>query len=407
MFTSDELKNDINDAIQCLLFRKFRTILSALGVAIGTMALVGMLSISEGARTEAQKRIQALGIDTIRLENTINTLLESNSREINLAVGLSDQDYHLLSANFESAVIGKFKRLEKQLVLSGSNNVTADVLLINRRWLRAEDIVIEHGREITEEDINQFKQVCLVGNTIAREQSLELFSLISWQGNSCQIIGVLAPKGAILSENTSLSEIDFDRSIVAPINQHVSELNQLTGFTIKLKTDDLEELQDASNKVADLLKRSHPVDDYLVVTPATLLEKAEQEQKMFALVMGTIAGLSLLVGGIGIMNVMLAHVAEQTREIGLRIALGAPQRRVVQLFMFYSITLSCIGTLFGVIAGMLLALGIQYYAQWPVSFSFLSLTVGPFFSLVAGVVFGLYPALKASQVLPNTALRQL
>jgi putative ABC transport system permease protein len=192
-----------------------------------------------------------------------------------------------------------------------------------------------------------------------------------------------------------------------PITQYSSIVDYYTGVTIKLGTSDTLQIKRIGHNISNLLSQTNRTHDYSIVLPATLLEKSQQEQKMFNLIMGSIAGLSLLVGGIGIMNVMLAHLAEQTREIGLRLSVGAQKVRIIQLFLSYSLMLAVTGTFIGIITGMGLTLLIQQYAEWPIKFSFFSLTVGPLFSILAGAAFGLYPAIKASEIQPNTALRQV
>jgi len=403
----NSIKIDINDAFQCLWFRKFRTILSTLGVAIGTMALISMLSISEGAKQEAQKKIASMGINTIRIQNDIHALILNKNDRINLATGLTNTDYTNLKNHYKLAGIAKYRLLEDKNVIYSQRIINSNILLVNEDWFFTENIVVEKGRSINTNDVSEFMQVCLLGFKIAKDLKAKINSLISWQDNSCEVIGILSEKGALMTEGSSLASINFDELVIVPINQFSHQLAYLSGITVKFQTSDLSKLNILSDKIKSILANSHQVKDYLVVTPATLLEKAQQEQKIFALVMGTIAGLSLLVGGIGILNVMLAHVAEQTREIGLRIAVGSSKNRILQLFLMYSFTLTSIGTLFGILAGMLLALGIQYYAKWPVNFSIISLTLGPMLSLVCGIVFGLFPAYKASEILPNTTLRQV
>jgi len=398
--------DDIRDAIQGLLYRKVRSLLSAAGIAIGTAALVAMLSISEGARHQAQVNILALGVDSIRIESKVPVGDKSNFNNLNLFKGIQSEDIESITKSVSTKNIGFFKYRPNEEILLAGRPIQGDVLLVNQAWFSSENIVLDRGRLINEHDLSNYSQVCLLGAKIGQQAKI-LSTSIGWESSSCNLIGVLSKKGKMLIEGSVLSNIDTDNSVIIPITQYSSIIDYYTGVTIKVGISDTVQIKRISENIDNLLRQTHRANDYSILLPATLLEKSQQEQKMFNLIMGSIAGLSLLVGGIGIMNVMLAHLAEQTREIGLRLSVGAQQVRIIQLFLSYSLMLAVTGTLIGIITGMALTLIIQQYAEWPIKFSFFSLTVGPLFSIISGAAFGLYPAIKASEIQPNIALRQV
>jgi putative ABC transport system permease protein len=226
------------------------------------------------------------------------------------------------------------------------------------------------------------------------------------------VIGILQPKGRLLTEGTGLSTLDFDNSVIMPytsfpFGRMLGSRRLLDGLVVRLNDDSEARILSAASQVDELLRSRHRgVRDYRLVVPVSLLREARETQALFALIMGSIAGLSLLVGGIGVMNIMLANVAEQTREIGLRMAVGATKGRIVGLYLCHSMLLCLVGGVLGLSGGILTALGVEYYAQWAVAFSGFGLILGPLSALVTGLIFGLYPAFRAATLNPALALRE-
>lgn len=400
MFRFIQINFDFADAIQCLWHWKYRTLISAIGIAIGTTALIVMLSISEGARVEAEQSIKLLGVDTIRLESL-------SALEHNLATGLTLEDYKRLNSYLPNVSIAAFKYKPAQSILVGNKNVPADVLLVDDNWLSAEKLMVQDGRGFSQIDVTTGNQICIVGNDFHEQSNESINQIVSWAGYSCRVTGVLKETEKRIVEGSVLANIDINHSIILPLSQYSSANRTLTGITIKLNNDDINQIIQVAEDIGPFLNQYHKINDYTIYTPATLLDKYDEEQWLFNLVMGTIAGLSLIVGGIGILNVMLAKVSEQTREIGLRKALGATEYRIQTLFLSYSVLLSVIGTLLGVILGIIATVLLKTFIEWPISFSVFSLSVGPIFSILSGLVFGLYPAVRASKISPYAALRQL
>lgn len=401
------IKIDIKDAWQCLMYRKVRTILSALGIAIGTIALVSMIAIGDGAKKEALRQILSMGITTVRVENKLIELGKSDAYSVNQAIGLTLNDVDRLKIVFKDAGIGAFVKIEAVPIVISDTPKLVDIIYVNIDWIEAESLSTAKGRLINDVDNQNKSSFCNIGaNISSNNRQFNLGDSIRWGDERCSVVGKLTKKEKLLTEGTTLSAIDFNNSVILPISLLSNRLTQLSGITLHFQSEHLSQLEKISAMVTDLLKMAHQgILDFDVVVPAQLLEKSKQEQEVFTLIMSAIAGLSLLVGGIGIMNVMLAHVAEQTREIGLRIAVGATNDRIVMLFLAYSLLITVVGSLSGVIGGIILALLIEVFVSWPVEISLYTIIVGPIFSIVVGILFGIHPAIQATKITPNYALR--
>jgi putative ABC transport system permease protein len=405
------IKIDIHDAWQCLMYRKVRTILSALGIAIGTIALVSMIAIGDGAKKEALRQILSMGITTVRVENKFNELTKSNAYSVNQAIGLTLNDIDSLKVVFKNADIGAFIKIEAVPIVVGTTTKVVDIIYANIDWTEAESLYTINGRLINDVDSQDKSAFCNIGanissNISSNNRQFSLNDSIHWKNESCSVIGKLSKKEKLLTEGTTLSAIDFNNSVILPISLLSNSLTQLSGITLHFQSGQLSQLERIGAKVSDLLQMAHQgIIDFDVVVPAQLLEKSKKEQEVFTLIMSAIAGLSLLVGGIGIMNVMLAHVAEQTREIGLRIAVGATNDRIVTLFLAYSLLITVVGSLSGVVGGVILALLIEIFVSWPVEISLYTIIIGPIFSIIVGILFGIHPAIQATKITPNYALR--
>ena len=407
------LRDDIEDAWLDIRRRPMRSLLSGLGVGIGVAALVAMLSIGAGAERKSMQKFRSLGLQTIRIENASSEIRQTDRSMLNLSQGLSEHDLRALQRAFarEAGVAGLARENHVKSVSSGLET-QAILLGVTPGWTRAERLELAWGRFIWPADEKAGRRVCLVGASIARALRLRPRSAMRADGTPCVVIGALKPKGRLLTEGTGLSSLDFDRAIAVPLSafprRHTfGNARALDGIVIRMRGRDERRLLAIAEKAEGLLKRNHHgVRDYRLVVPLKLLRQAKETQRTFALVMDSIAALSLLVGGIGIMNVMLANIAEQTREIGLRMAVGAPPGRIVSLYLTHAAAISIGGGAWGVLAGMLLALLVQFYAGWSVAFSPLSLLLAPGFALATGLIFGAYPALRASSLQPARALRE-
>lgn len=408
---SQPLLLDIADAWKNLFRRPLRSLLSGLGIGIGVTALIAMLSISEGAKKVAFQKISSMGINTLRVEALPSKSRRSGS-SINLSQGLNHADGVQLGQWLGTrGEVGAYAREDNVLVRAGSKTVTATVLGVSAGWFEAERLTVGSGRFIDDGDIAYRGNSCVIGNSLASALQIDILATIQLGHFPTTVVGVAAPRGRLLTEGTGLSTLDFDRSVILPISsmpfaKSVAGQVLLDGLVISLDVSQEGAILSIAEQVKQLLTRNHRnVDDFHIVVPATLLKEARDSQKVFSLVMGAIAGLSLLVGGIGVMNVMLANISEQTREIGLRMAVGASRGRIISLYLWNSILLTMSGCLWGMVTGVLLALVIEHVAGWEVVFSTFSLIVAPLSAMLTGIVFGLHPARRAAALDPALALR--
>ncbi len=398
---------DFRDSLEGLRRRPFRFLLSGMGIGIGVSALVAMLSIGEGAKQNALSKIESLGVNTLRVE-AVETL--QTRKEANLSKGLSLQDLEQIKllVGSEGDVGGYLKKDEARISFKASSSAT--LLAVTPEWTGAEGVALASGRPLFAEDLKRQQQICLLGGSLARTIRAQVGSLVRIDNTLCSVVGVFIPKGRLLTEGTGLSALDYDNLAVVPftnISSTRAGRDRLDGIVVALSTTEEAAILNTASQLNDLLKQRHRgVKDYLVVAPLNLLVEVRETQRTFSVVMGVIAGLSLLVGGIGVMNVMLANISEQTREIGLRMAVGATKQRIVNLYLWQSVQLTLLSGLWGVIGGVFISLIVQSYAGWPIAFSLVGLLMGPFSATLTGIIFGLHPAMRASSISPALALRE-
>lgn len=403
---------DMKDAYASLSRRPLRSILSSLGIGIGVTALITMLSIGEGAKKTALDKIESLGTNTLRIERLNRSVQAHQGSFDNISKGLNRNDGKYL-ANWlgKRGDVGEYVRKDNVIFSHGQRSIMGTVLGVSSTWFAAEKAQVQSGRQLSVSDSLYQDNVCVIGSNIATSLGVGLSTPILLHNQPSTIVGVFSPKGRLLTEGTGLSSLDFDNTVVLPLTvlQLIApekEKDQLDGMVVILNEPGENNLLAIADQVEQILYSQHRgVADYSIVTPLSLLREVRENQKIFSLIMTTIAGLSLLVGGIGVMNVMLADITEQTREIGLRMAVGASKARIACLYLWNSVLLTLTGAMWGMVNGLLLALLIQHYAGWDIAFSSFSLVAAPLSALLTGIFFGLHPAIRAASLQPAAALR--
>lgn len=402
---------DIRDAWRNLFRRPLRSLLSGLGIGIGVAALIAMLSITEGAKRAAFLKFSSLGLQTLRIEAS-PTKVEQGGSTINLSQGLIYEDgVQLAQWLGERGKVGVFIRKDNVRITVGNKTVVATVLGVSDGWFAAEGLQAVRGRILNERDVAYRENYCVIGNALAVALQADVGSTLQMENHPATVVGVAAGKGRLLTEGTGLSSVDFDNAVILPFSSMpfarvVAGRLLLHGLVVSLDGASEKTVLFLAEQIRQIVLGSHrQVKDFHIVVPLTLLREAEDSQKVFSLIMGAIAALSLLVGGIGVMNIMLANIAEQTREIGLRMAVGASRQRIISLYLCHSILLTMTGAIWGVAVGVLVGLSIEWFAGLPVVFSWFSLLVAPSFAVIAGVMFGLHPARRAAALEPALALR--
>lgn len=351
---------DMRDAFSGLMRRPLRSLLSSLGIGIGVTALIAMLSISEGAKQKALAKIASLGTDTLRIEDSTSSARIEQESLANLSLGLTALDVAKLKAWLdERGTVGSYVRKDNVVVMSGGKSTTVTVLGVSWEWFRAEKLEVRWGRPFDYQDQQSSRSYAVIGSEAARELAVRENSVLKMGSYACTVIGRLTPRGSLLTEGTGLASLDFDRTVVLPVTampygRTVADRRIFDGMVVTIDDPREEVIIKYAERIRQLLLRSHrQVADFRLVVPVSLLKEARESQRLFALVMGAIAGLSLLVGGIGVMNVMLANISEQTREIGLRMSLGASRARIVWYYLWNSILLTLSGASWGFSAGCL------------------------------------------------------
>ncbi len=415
-------------SLDSLVAHKLRTFLTMLGVIFGVGAVISMLSIGEGAKQEALQQISILGINNVIVNARVPDASLSSDQGLARSPGLCLEDARNISefSNLVANVVPQ--RFEAvKTVYFGSAEASVRVVATVPDYIYSSSIEVETGRFITASDIDNFEQVCVLGAKAKRA----LFAFSDPMGESVRIgdlsfkvVGVMADKyiGRGKVEGFELKNLNDD--IYIPYSTAAKKLPRVpatsgesfgrrwvstTTTDQPYQTPELDQLTitvtdlkyvEAVNRLVDrIMQRRHfGVDDYEIVVPESLLRQTEKTQQIFNIVMGAIASISLLVGGIGIMNIMLATVLERTREIGVRRAVGATRRDIMRQFLIESVAICLVGCAVGVAVGVILAKAISFYADWPTIVSIYSIVLAVGVSTGVGVIFGAYPANKAARL---------
>jgi putative ABC transport system permease protein len=387
-------------ALGNLAARKLRTALTMLGMVFGVGAVIAMLSIGAGGEQKALESIGRLGLQNVLVKaKEVKPEDRQELRKKSLGVSLRDGEAIAEAVPNVERVLPRVE-VKAYKILATGGKAKGKVLGLSADYAAVADVPIAEGRFFDKRDQAEHAQVAVVGPTIRRD----LFGYGPAIGRQVKIndvwvevIGILRGDGTDkeiwIPVSTAMRKFDRD-PLDAPVDELVVKVKDgvSTGATAEL--------------IRPLLDRLHGgADDYDIVIPEALLEQRRQTQRIFNIVMGSIAGISLLVGGIGIMNIMLASVMERTREIGVRRAIGARRVDIRAQFVIESFAISLIGGLSGVVIGIVMAKVVAAYAGWPTVITFTSLAVSTGVSMTVGLVSGLYPATRAAELDPIEALR--
>ncbi len=403
---------DLWHAIEQLRQHKLRTALTLLGMVFGVGAVIAMLSIGEGAKQEALRLIESMGLRNVLVE--ARDFDEDTLREIREhSVGLSLGDVRAIVQTLPSVEgVSAEKKIKTWNLFSRQASSDAQVLAVSPEYFDLASLKIARGQVISEDDNRYYAQVAVLGAQAARN----LFPAGEALGHRVKInhlwvkvIGVLEDRDLGKDEFQGVS-LGGDRNrVFIPLETALKrlkfELMDSELDAIRLRLDKKSDPQLSALTVNHLLSRRHGEEkDYDIIIPAALFKQQQQTQKIFTIVMSAIAGISLLVGGIGIMNIMLATVLERTREIGLLRALGARKRDIQVQFLLESATVAGLGAFIGIFFGLLLAFVIQQFAGWPAGWSMMAIVLSVSICLLTGVGFGWYPARQAAALDPIRAL---
>jgi putative ABC transport system permease protein len=423
----------LRESLRGLCAAPFRTLLTMLGVIIGVAAVIAMMSIGGGARQETLNQIQQLGIKNLYISASKLTGSRFDEAKQKLSEGLSRADLQDFLAKIPGLEGGTYEYIfEGARFLSNEDEPKSNLVAVGPDYFDILPAKLKFGRFFHASDFSRAEKVVILGEKLA----FELFGNIDACGSFVQIshnnesqtfriVGVLQnairkEKAAQGQERIQIGERERDRDVYFPYDNlryrfpiylaQESDSEKDPSYaeisTIVLRLEDPETMPLFREFADRILKRRHKeIDDYQIIAPLDLLESSRKVQEIFNLVMIFIAGLSLVVGGIGIMNIMLANIQQRVKEIGIRRAIGATKHDILLQFLFEAVTISVGGGLLGLLAGIIISFVISVITGWltvlSVGAMFISFTV----SVAVGLVFGIFPARRAAEMDPISALR--
>jgi putative ABC transport system permease protein len=399
-------------ALRSLKVNKLRTALTMLGIMIGVAAVIAMVSVGAGAQARVAEQIQSLGSNLI-----IALSGSSNAAGVRLGQGsqltITEEDAAAIAREVPAVQVAAPSSRGNAQVVYGNLNWSTGIQGVTADYFEARDWPIDVGRPILQEDVDGATKVALLGQTTA----LNLFGDADAIGQIIRIkkvpftvVGLLSRKG-----QNSWGQ-DQDDVILVPLSTAkkkvlgVSQANARSVGSISIKVRAGEDMSDAEAQIRDLLRQRHRLqpsqdDDFWLRNLSEVLQTQEESSKVMTYLLAAIASVSLLVGGIGIMNIMLVSVTERTREIGLRMAVGARARDILTQFLVEAVTLSLIGGVIGILLGIGGSNAISALAEWRTVLAPSAVVLAFGFAAAIGIFFGFYPARKASRLDPIEALR--
>lgn len=401
-------RNLFRIAFRAIANNKMRAFLTMLGVIIGVAAVIAMLAIGQGSKRSIRASIEEMGSNMI--------MIHPGGERMG-GVRLSSSDMQSLKLEDYQAIVNQNTYLDKitptvnssgQLIYGG-NNTPSTVYGVNEQYLDIRRYAIGSGEMFTESDIKRAAKVCVVGQTVVDNLFTKgedpLGKTIRFNSIPFRIIGVLEPKGY-----NSMGQ-DQDDLILAPyttVQKRILAITYLQGITAS--AIDESQTQQAIDEISDILRTNHKLrptdeDDFTVRSTQEMSEMMTSTMDMMTILLACIASISLVVGGIGIMNIMYVSVTERTREIGLRMSIGAKGRHILWQFLIEAVIISVTGGIIGVLFGIGASTAINLILKWPIYVQPASVLLSFAVCTLTGIFFGWYPARKASRLNPIDALR--
>ena len=411
-----DLRETVSLSLIGLLSHKLRTLLTMLGIIFGVAAVIAMLSIGEGAKQESLEQIRQMGISNIIVQHWDKEDDQEDSADAdqNKSQGLTWDDARSIE---RICLLAEYVTPQRELKIRAQahgNTFRTMAVGTTADYLTVLDAQMGSGVYFSQEDLRESKRVCVLGADAKRALFFfddPLGGRVKIRNQWFTVIGVLADKGAAGGKIGGVLEVrNTDEDIYIPLTTILSRFHwepadaELSQITVKISAS--KQLQEAAAIVRTILNRRHRgVEDFKIAIPEELLRQSQKTQQIFNIVMGCIAGISLVVGGIGIMNIMLASVLERTREIGIRRALGARRHDILSQFLVESLLVSLLGGLIGVILGYAVPEIITLYAGWRTIVQPWTIALAFGVSASVGIGFGIYPARQAALLNPIDALR--
>jgi len=400
------IKESFHIARRSLMGNKMRSLLTMLGVIIGVGAVITMISIGRGAKADISERIKSLGSNVLSIRPGSQQFGMRHFGRGSMRT-LKSEDAEMLEgkAEYLSAVAPEVR--DRAQVKYGNKNNNVEIIGTTPEYQRVQNSYVEKGSFFTESDVLYKEKVCVVGKTVVKD----IFEETDPIGKQLRINNVAFRVVGVMQEKGSMGPWDMDNRIFVPLSTAQKRLfgtDYVREISVEVKSKD--DIEAAKAEIEKLMRRQHKLSaskesDFNVGDQAEFLKTLEETGKSFTYLLAGIAAVSLIVGGIGIMNIMLVSVTERTREIGTRKAVGAKRRDILRQFLVESLVLSLIGGLFGIFMGIGGARLISRLAGWKTDVSFDAILLAFLFAACVGIFFGIYPARKAARLNPIEALR--
>ena len=387
-----------------------RSILTSLGIIIGVSSVITMISIGSGARIEVEQQIERFGSNNliVRSQSSSNRGVSMGANSVN---SLTLKDMEALKNELPAIkAIAPRVSLSTQIVANG-NNWLATVTGTTNDYFDLGNWKFENGRSFEEEELNSGSRVAIIGKTVQKnlfDTNTPIDEVIRINKVPFTVIGLLDAKGGT-------AWADLDDTVIVPLKTAKQRLvakkfpgDQIRSMTINVRSSDL--LFTTEKDVDTVMRKLHKISangnpDFVIRNYAQFLNARQESSRVMSILLATVAGISLIVGGIGIMNIMLVTVTERTKEIGVCMSVGAKKRDILLQFLIESLMISLIGGLIGIALGLGVIFGVSEYFKWKMSLDYMSIVLSFVFSSSIGIIFGFYPARKAANLNPIDALR--
>ncbi|GIR01016.1 MAG: multidrug ABC transporter substrate-binding protein [Actinomycetota bacterium] len=387
-----------------------RSILTSLGIIIGVSSVITMISIGSGARIEVEQQIERFGSNNliVRSQSSSNRGVSMGANSVNT---LTLKDMEALKEELPAIkAIAPRVSLSTQIVANG-NNWLATVTGTTNDYFDLGNWKFENGRSFEEEELASGSRVAIIGKTVQKnlfDTDSPIDEVIRINKVPFTVIGLLDAKGGT-------AWADLDDTVIVPLKTAKQRLvakkfpgDQIRSMTINVRSSDL--LFKTEKDVDTVMRKLHKISangnpDFVIRNYAQFLNARQESSRVMSILLATVAGISLIVGGIGIMNIMLVTVTERTKEIGVCMSVGAKKRDILLQFLIESLMISLIGGLIGIALGLGVIFGVSEYFKWKMSLDYMSIVLSFVFSSSIGIIFGFYPARKAANLNPIDALR--
>ena len=402
----------VRSAFRALAANTLRSILTMLGIIIGVAAVITMIAVGRGATDRVQEQMKGLG-SNIMLVMPGGITQGGVRLGASTGQGLSEDDANAIARDVPEVQVAAPSMRTGAQVIAGNTNWSTSIMGGTNDYLEAREWPLQSGRTFEAAEMQGSAKVAMIGQTVAEQlfgESDPLDQVIRVKKVPVTVIGILGKKG-----QNSLGQ-DQDDIVIVPLSTYrnriqggnAGKLRRVGSISVKIKEG--QSMKIAEENIKDLLRQRMKVqpggdEPFTIRNLTEILQAQEESSKVMTMLLAAVAGISLVIGGIGIMNIMLVSVTERTREIGLRMAVGARGKDILTQFLIEAVTLSLIGGAIGVLIGAIATWAVGQFAGWQVSMTLASIFLATGFSAFVGIFFGFYPARKASKLLPIQALR--